>query len=288
MQIKRVALATGVGLFLLLTVSISSGIGDGIQITKVSEHPYASGSLVNLKVQSPESDIPMRNVFIWTPPVDAALVDNLPVVYFLHGWPGSPSAMISSITPVLAKEFAAGASPFIAVFPDGNAKTHIDSEWADSSDKKAMVETWLTTNVITAVEGENPRPKEKRAIAGFSMGGYGAGIIALHHPDLYSQVTTLAGYFVVDDLTGAFVGKEKIAYQTPNNYMKAASNLHWYLAEAKDDFTRPIRGEMLRWSGNLKKLKIPVVTHAPLGGHTFNFVSAEIPAIVKWLKWPTE
>ena len=260
---------------------------DGIQIQKIFEKKYDNGSLVSLRVQSPESDYPMRSLYIWTPPVDSTTIGDLPVVYFLHGWPGSPLAMFSSIVPVLSKQFATGSAPFIAVFPDGNAKTHIDSEWADSSDGKAKVETWLTTNAITAVEGDHIRPKEKRAIVGFSMGGYGAGIIALHHPDLYTHVATLAGYFVVDDLTRAFVGADKIAYQNPNNFMKVAASFRWFLAEARDDFSRPIRGEMVRWSSNLKKLKIPVVTQAPTGGHSFAFVAGQIPLVVKWFNWPS-
>ena len=71
-----------------------------------------------------------------------------------------------------------------------------------------------------------------------------------------SILFTLAGYFVVDDLTRAFVGADKIAYQNPNNFMKVAASFRWFLAEARDDFSRPIRGEMVRWSSNLKKLKI--------------------------------
>ena len=287
MSRKSVMLALFSLLFTLNGPFLATSRADGVQIQKTLEKKYATGSLVNLMVQSPETDYPMRSLFIWTPPVDSSTIDNLPVVYFLHGWPGSPLAMITSITPVLAKQFAAGSAPFIAVFPDGNAKTHIDSEWADSSDGKAKIETWLTTNAITAVEGDHVRPKEKRAIVGFSMGGYGAGIIALHHPDLYTQVTTLAGYFVVDDLTRAFVGADKIAYQNPNNFMKVASNFRWFLAEARDDFSRPIRGEMVRWSTNLKKLKISVVTQAPTGGHSFTFVAGQIPLVVKWFNWPT-
>ena len=81
---KRVAFTLVISILLIITFCTSPSTGEEIQIQKISEHKYANGSLVNLKVQSPESDIPMRNVFIWTPPVDAALVDNLPVVYFLH------------------------------------------------------------------------------------------------------------------------------------------------------------------------------------------------------------
>jgi S-formylglutathione hydrolase FrmB len=252
----------------------------------MSTKMYTSGTLVDLQVTSPEPDYSMRDIYTWTPPLKGIDPSTLPVVYFLHGWPGSPSSMIAGVTASLLKDFQNGVRPFIAAFPDGNAKTHIDSEWANSSDGKAMIETWLTTNVITAVEGSRIRPKTERAIVGFSMGGYGAAMIALHHPNLYSQVTTLAGYFLVDDLTGAFKGSAKIAYQNPANFMGAAKDLRWYLAEAKDDYTIPIRGQMAAWSKKLTALKVPVTTSSPMGGHSFTFVANEALAFTKWFSWP--
>jgi S-formylglutathione hydrolase FrmB len=256
------------------------------RVQVLSTKSYMTGALTELQVQSPEVDYPMRSIYTWTPSLNNADPQSLPVVYFLHGWPGSPSSMIAGVVPTLVKEFSQGVKPFIAVFPDGNAKTHIDSEWADSSDGKAMIESWLTTNAITAVEGARIRDRSERAIVGFSMGGYGAAIIALHHPELYSQVVTLAGYFLVDDLTGAFKGSTKIAYQSPSNYLANAKNLRWFMAEAKDDFTTPIRGEMAIWSKKLAALKIPVVTSAPAGGHSFVFVASETLLYPRWFTWP--
>ena len=252
----------------------------------ISTKSYLTGTLVQLQVQSPEVDYPMRTIYTWTPQLTNLDPVSLPIVYFLHGWPGSPSSMIAGVVPTLVKEFSQGVKPFIAVFPDGNAKTHIDSEWADSSDGKAMIESWLTTNAITAVEGARIRDRSERAIVGFSMGGYGAAMIALHHPDLYGQVVTLAGYFLVDDLTGAFKGSVKIAYQSPSNYLANAKKLRWFMAEAKDDFTTPIRGEMAVWSKKLAALKIPVVTSAPTGGHSFVFVASQTLLYPKWFIWP--
>ena len=256
------------------------------KIQMISTKSYLTGTLTQLQVQSPEVDYPMRSIYTWTPPLTNLDATSLPVVYFLHGWPGSPSSMIAGVVPTLVKEFSQGVKPFIAVFPDGNAKTHIDSEWADSSDGKAMIESWLTTNAITAVEGARIRDRSERAIVGFSMGGYGAAMIALHHPDLYGQVVTLAGYFLVDDLTGAFKGSVKIAYQSPSNYLANAKKLRWFMAEAKDDFTTPIRGEMAVWSKKLAALKIPVVTSAPTGGHSFVFVASQTLLYPKWFIWP--
>ena len=255
--------------------------------TQAQAEIYQTGSLIQLKVPSPEKDYPIRNVWVWTPPLGNLDRDTLPVVYMLHGWPGSPQSVLAAVAKPLAAAFAAGAKPFIAVFPDGNAKTHFDSEWADSSDKKAMIETWMTTNLISAVEGSHIRPKSARAIMGFSMGGYGAAIIGLHHPDLYSQIIPISGYYVIDDLTGAFVGKDKLAFQSPVNYLSAAHNFRWFLAEGQNDPTALIHGQATSWWTKLNKLGVKATLNLPPGGHSFALVTSLMAPMAKWLTWPS-
>jgi len=245
-----------------------------------------SGKILHLRIASPESDYPVRDVYVWTPPLGKLDRSSLPVVYMLHGWPGSPSSMIESVVKPLTAAFAKGAKPFIAVFPDGNAKTHPDSEWADSYDKKAMIETWITTKVIPVVETDRIRTNKERAIVGFSMGGYGAAIIGLRHPQLFSQIATMAGYFIIDDLTGAFGTTKKIVAQTPSTYLKSANQSKWFLSEATDDYTPLIRGQAVSWAAKIKNVKAKYILHPGSGGHSFIFVGKEIPVIAKWFIWP--
>lgn len=247
-------------------------------------------TIVELHIKSPEKDLPIRNVWVLTPAVPADQVDLLPVVYMLHGWPGSPNGLIAGVEAPLLTAFSKGAAPFIAVFPDGNALTHSDSEWADSYDGEAMIETWITKNVIPVVEAKNLRTRNDRAILGFSMGGYGAAIIGLHHPDLFGQVVTLAGYFVVDDLTGAFgpgpATDKKHLSQTPSTYLKVANKMRWYLGESSQDYTELIRGQAAAWGAKLRSVKASYTLSTNLtGGHSYVFVGAEIPLVTKWLKW---
>lgn len=147
-----------------------------------------------------------------------------------------------------------------------------------------MIETWITTKVIPAVESDRIRSSQERAIIGFSMGGYGAAIIGLHHPELFTQIATMAGYFIVDDLTGAF-GSNKTTH-TPSTYLNRANQFAWFLAEGKDDYTVPIRGQAVNWATKLKKVKAKYVLQRPSGGHSFIFVADEVPLIAKWLVWP--
>lgn len=275
MNTKRIGKA-----FALVAVLLSQSLLINLSPTSAN----TPGTLTLLKVASPEVDYPVRDVWVWTPPLGKLARSSLPVVYMLHGWPGSPASMISGVVTPLTAAFAQGTEPFIAVFPDGNAKTHADAEWADSYDKKAMIETWITKKVIPAVESDRIRSNHERAIIGFSMGGYGAAIIGLHHPELFTQIATLAGYFITDDLTGAFGTNTKI--QTPSAYLTRANKFAWFLAEGKDDFTVPIRGQAVTWAAKLKKVKAKYILQTPGGGHSFAFVADEVPTIAKWLVWP--
>ena len=247
-------------------------------------------TIVQLKIKSPEKDFPIRSVYVLTPAVPADQIPLLPVVYMLHGWPGTPNGLIAGVQAPLTAAFAKGAAPFIAVFPDGNATTHSDSEWADSYDGRAMIESWLTTNVIKTVEAGNIRSRNDRAIMGFSMGGYGAAIIGLHHPELFGQIVTLAGYFVIDDLTNAFdsgpTTDKKHKYQTPSTYLKVAKKERWFLGESNQDYTQLIRGQAAAWGAKLKTVKASYTLSTNLsGGHSFLFVGAEVPLVAKWFKW---
>lgn len=278
----------------LILLASASLILPALPFLESSQDPIARGAtsqlkMVLLKVKSPERDFPIRNVYELIPAVPKAEVGSLPVVYMLHGWPGSPNGLIAGVKAPLSAAFARGVAPFIAVFPDGNATTHSDSEWADSYDKRAMIETWLTTNVIATVEAGDIRDRSDRAILGFSMGGYGAAIIGLHHPELFGQVVTLAGYFLIDDLTNAFGSgsptDKKHLYQTPVTFLKSAKKIRWFLGESGQDYTQLIRGQAAAWSSKLKRVKATYSTSSTNGGHSYVFVSSEIPIVTKWFKW---
>jgi len=59
--------------------------------------PAPKATLVELKIPSPEKDFPMRDVYVWTPAVAASQIPELPVVYMLHGWPGTPNGIMGAM-----------------------------------------------------------------------------------------------------------------------------------------------------------------------------------------------
>jgi len=160
------------------------------------------------------------------------------VVYLLHGEPGGASDLCNpSAGDSLAAAFSSGVQPFVVACPDGNDDDFDDTEWADSVDGRSQVETFVTGPLIAAVEGAHPRPRGLRAIGGFSMGGFGAAMLALRHPNLYGQVVTLAGYFTIDDPDGIFGDDPAVesAYN-PTDLVALAPRMRWLLIEAAQHY----------------------------------------------------
>jgi S-formylglutathione hydrolase FrmB len=213
---------------------------------------------------------------------------DLPVVYYLHGLPGSETNLADETNLVsrLDAAFTSGRlAPFVVAAPDGTVPGVDDPEWADSADGRVRLESFITGPLTLAVEGSHPRTRGQRAIAGFSMGGFGAMNIALRHPDLYGQVVTLAGYFDVDDPSGVFGGDPAVeAANSPDHRVAAARHLRVMLADGVDDDEPVTRGETQRFAGLLDGAGIPATVDLRPGGHDYQFVESEFPRIAKFLE----
>jgi len=117
-----------------------------------------------------------------------------PVVYLLHGMPGSPSEYTNGTelgTFADAQVAAGTVRPFIAVIPAAGADPTYDGEWA------GPWETALVDKIVPWVDANLPTiaTSAGRVLAGLSAGGYGAFDIALRHPSLFGAVESWSGYF---------------------------------------------------------------------------------------------
>ena len=88
----------------------------------------------------------------------------------------------------------------------GTRVSHRDTEWANAVNGTDQFETFVTGNVIRAVEGSHlpTAPTLAQPSPGSSMGGYGAVNLALRHPDPYGAGRPDRGYSHVDDPVGVF------------------------------------------------------------------------------------
>ena len=111
---------------------------------------------------------------------------NYPVIYLLHGSNGDETSWDEGIG-VLDELIQAGTiPPMIAVAPASGY-----SWWVDTLEP---FETATTEDLITHVDKtyRTIEGREGRAVAGFSMGGYGALRYALAHPEVFGAATVLS------------------------------------------------------------------------------------------------
>jgi S-formylglutathione hydrolase FrmB len=225
-----------------------------------------------LHVASADRDVVVRDVWVYRPAVRDSR--NLPVVYFLHGLPGSASDFFEAGgATALDRLFASGVPPFVLVAPTGSGQAHPDTEWADSVDGRDRLETYLVDKVIPAVEGPNRRDAAHRVLAGFSMGGYGAANLALRNANLFGGAAAFAGYFKIDDPDDVFGNDPDVERANdPTALVRTSTNVKFLLADGDNDKEPVVQGELERFAKLVRNAQ--VVTGS--GAHNWSFVVSHL------------
>ena len=119
-------------------------------------------------------DMPYRAIF----PAQIAPGQKLPVVYLLHGGGGNfhDWSNYSGVAQYAERGL-------ILIMPEGNSSYYTNS--ADHPQDR--YEDYIVHDLIADVERRFPAltGRANRAIAGPSMGGFGAVVLSLKHPDLF-------------------------------------------------------------------------------------------------------
>ena len=200
----------------------------------------------------------VRDGFVYLPPgFDRA--KRYPVIYLLHGMPGSPSEYLYGTQLPQYADTQIQASrlrPFIAVVPAAGTRRRYNGEWAGPWEDALVrrIVPWVDANLPTIAA---PRG---RVIAGLSAGGYGAIDIAVRHPDVFGAAESWSGYFSpLHD--GPFKGapREMLAAHDPTLLVRSQrdrlqragtrffvssgpSHSHWFREGQTVSFARELRG----------------------------------------------
>jgi S-formylglutathione hydrolase FrmB len=115
-----------------------------------------------------------------------------PVLYLLHGAGGS----YASWSEAAAK--LARTRPLIVVMPDGGPAGFYSDWFNDGRGGPPMWETYHVGELVPWVDSRfrTKAGKRARAVAGYSMGGFGALSYAARHPELFAVAASFSG--VVD------------------------------------------------------------------------------------------
>ena len=142
-----------------------------------------------------------ERVVLYLPPgYTTARAARYPLVILLHGVPGRPEDFVThgAVAHVDALIAAGSVPPFVAAMPAGGDRPTDDNEWADSDRRPSeRWETYVASDVVGFVQSRYRvrRDRAGRAIAGMSMGGFGAMNLALHHRGEFAAVASWSGYF---------------------------------------------------------------------------------------------
>ena len=183
--------------------------------------PNQAGRVADLTFQSPALNA-QTHVYVMLPAgYDPSGHTRYPVLYLLHGADGWYHDWVDhGVRTVIDQATAAGhLPPFITVMPDGGLfGYYVDWYGTDvdghSPNPPPAWETYHVHELIPWIDAHYPTIKDRsgRAVAGLSMGGFGAMTYAAKHPDLFTTA-------------GSFSGAVDSDYQYPyaNTVLTAAS-----------------------------------------------------------------
>ena len=200
-----------------------------------------------------------------------------PVLYLLHGSGHTPRSVLAEVCP---QEHVALLGEVVFVIPDGEQGWWLDSPVvSDSQYGQSVLELvrYVDRRYRTAAS------RTARGVCGFSMGGYGAMLLAAQHPEVFGSASSLLGPLDIAQMYPDYyrlrllLGSHLSTWQSYNPTLLAASLARTSLkfCTAEEAFDRPQNvafAEALRAPGITFEYDI----HA--GGHDTAFVRKHIAA----------
>ncbi len=229
---------------------------------------------------------------VYEPPGFAQLAARgyrFPVLYLLHGTVSNALHYVNvgrvgvNMDELLA---AHKVRPFLIVMPQSSDGSFVDdTEWANTPHGPYESEV---LEIVRQVDQHWPTiPKRSaRAIAGLSMGGYGALNIGLHHLSTFGTLESWSGYFHQDP-TGPFSGASpaNIHFNSPASYAPMIATelrrlpLHVFLYSGRQD--RLTRNQPV-FARELRGLGVSVRTAQPPGVHDWRLWRTEMPTALRY------
>ena len=199
----------------------------------------------------------LRAGYVYLPP-QFEQSQTYPVVYLLHGMPGSPTEYLDGVDLADWSDNAISSGevrPFIAVLPAAGPSRDYDGEWAGPWEHELVADVvpWIDAHLPTIATPAG------RVIAGLSAGGFGAADIGLRNPEVFGSIEAWSGYFrPLRD--GPFKGATRrlLAANDPTKLARSEAaalradgvrfflstgpfHSHWFRPEQTLDFTRELR-----------------------------------------------
>src|SRR3954454_1424072 len=147
--------------------------------------------LLELTIRTPALAAPTKVRVLLPDGYAASPRRRYPVLYLLHGAGDDAGAWTRSGD---AERLTAGR-PLIVVMPDGGRGGWYTNWYRDGGGGRPAWETYHVDQLIALVDRcfRTIAARHGRAIAGLSMGGFGALSYAARHPDLFAAAASFSG-----------------------------------------------------------------------------------------------
>lgn len=241
-----------------------------------------------------------RKYAVYLPPDYETSQRSYPVLYLLHGGGDDQTGWIQfgEVLHIADKAILKGsATAMIVVMPDAQTGqlgffNNIKGDW--------LYEDFFFKEFLPHVEKTFRIKSEKRyrAVAGLSMGGRGAFIYALHHPELFSSSCPLSAYLgprSVEELKNQLArNNENYPETTLQTYYEKHSALS-LIDRLGDDQKKAVRwfidcgDDDQLYEGNslihiaMKKKGIPHEFRIRNGGHNWTYWRESLPSVLAFI-----
>lgn len=115
--------------------------------------------------------------------------NRYPVLYLLHGYTGGHDDWL---TKTKLRDYVRDM-PLIIIMPDGENSWYVNS----ATESNERFEDYLVADISQYVQKLYSIDTTRQAVAGLSMGGYGALMLGLKHPAKYRFVGSLSGAITI-------------------------------------------------------------------------------------------
>lgn len=283
------ALAVLIAATLSAVVSVASASGDRAPLFGfASAGSDPSGGAV-FEGRIPNHFVADRRLAdVYLPP-GFSTAKRYPVIYFLHGFWGSPSSFVHGMQlPTVADGLIRSGivPPFIAVMPPGGPLRRSESangEWA------GVWEDYLVHDVIPWVDAHLPTLPGERVLAGLSAGGFGAVDIGLRHPTLFTTLESWGGYFrPFRDGPFTHASSQALAAHDPTILVRREANrlraagMRFFLSTGRSGHGSVKAKWTFEFANELKALHLPVNLWVLPAGQTGHLWRAQLPDAITY------
>lgn len=220
-----------------------------------------------------------------------------PVLYLLHGYSGDHT----NWTKLTKLATYAGRFPLIIVMPDAENSWYVNS----STVEQDRFEDYIVHDLQRFIEQRYPTDTMKQGIAGLSMGGYGAIMLAMKHPTRFQFAGSLSGALsypgamadtlrtpgrnLLPSLRRAF-GERDVDFQNRHDVMLLAQKTvgdslpYFYFVIGTNDGFRDFLPAHRVLTDMLRSHGVRYEYHETPGGHNWQYWDREIQPLLLMMK----